>query len=181
MSGRKLTQNEIILAKKIFKESIKYIDVSIHHEKFAFFQPDNSGMTPNGDIYIDGSIKIMDYGHAIVSALDKAFFIHEMAHVWQKQNGVLNPIISAVANSIRHGFFYENSYKYFLEKNKDFLEYRMEQQAQIIEDYTRITMLNKLPNIKFLENKGRKIEVITLFEKVLSKFLLDPSYPKKGN
>lgn len=179
MSGRKLTNNEIILATKIFGKSIKYRDVSIYHEKYAFFQPNNSGMTPNGNIYIDGTIKISDYGDLAIAAASRAFYIHEMVHVWQKQNKVLNPLISAVANAIRHGFFYQEAYKYKLDTNQDFLDYRIEQQAQIIEDYSRLTIFNLQPKPGYMSNKETGISLLKLFKAVLSKFLVDPSYPTK--
>jgi len=179
MPGRKLTPNEISFAKQVFSDSIKYGQAMIYDEKFAFFQPDNSGMTPNGNIYVSGGTS-SDYGSSIEKPPLKAFFIHELTHVWKKQNNVLNPIISAVANSMRHGFFYEESYKYLLEKDKDFLEYRIEQQAQIIEDYTRITILNINPNVKHIKNRGTKADIVALFHKVLSNFISNPSYPSKG-
>jgi len=179
MSGRKLTNNEIELARKIFGASIKYDDVSIYNKKFAFFQPDNSGMTPNGSIYIDSKEIISDYGLSTIASFEKAFFIHEMTHVWQKQNKVLNPIASAIANSLRHAFFYSEAYKYTLEKNKDLLDYRMEQQAQIIEDYARIQFLHTNPNPNFISNRGTKEQIVGLFNSVLAKFLISPSYPGK--
>ena len=55
MSGRSLTEGEIKLAKPIFKDSIDYSLVRVHDEKYIFFQPGNSGMTPNGEIYVDGA------------------------------------------------------------------------------------------------------------------------------
>ena len=146
--------------------------------KNTLFQPENSGMTPNGNVYISGKSSL-NYGNSITKPPMKAFFIHELTHVWQKQNGVLNPVVSEVANLLRHVFFYQESYKYRLEKGKDFLEYRMEQQAQIIEDYTRITILNINPHVKFIENRGIKKDIVTLFQSVLSKFLFDPTYPSK--
>jgi len=51
MQERLLTQGEIKLAEKVFKSSIDYSKVKIHNKKYIFFQPDNSGMTPNGEIY----------------------------------------------------------------------------------------------------------------------------------
>lgn len=179
MKGRKLTENEIILAKKVFSKSIKYEEVNIYAEKFAFFQPNNSGMTPNGNIYTDGITISNDYGSAVTNSGLKAFFIHEMVHVWQKQNNVLNPIISAVANSIRHAFFYKEAYKYTLDRGKDLLEYRIEQQAQIIEDYAKITIFNMWPNSKLMLNKGSKPELELLFIDVLFNFINDPSYARE--
>lgn len=179
MTGRKLTKNEIELASKVFTASIKYDSVLLFNEKYAFFQPDNSGMTPNGNIYVDSKTKISDYGLSTVASFEKAFFIHEMTHVWQKQNNVLNPIASAIANSLRHAFFYSESYKYTLEKDKDLLDYRMEQQAQIIEDYTRVQFLHTNPNPNFISNRGTKEHIMGLFSSVLAKFLSSPNYPGK--
>ncbi len=179
MGYRKLTLNEINFASKVFGGSILYINVKIFHEKYVFFQPNNSGMTPNGNIYIDGKI-IKDYGKSIVDPGSKAFFIHEMVHVWQKHNGVLNPKISAIANSIRHGFNYNKAYEYTLDAEKDLLDYRMEQQAQIIEDYIRVLYLDIERSKKYLQNKESEAEIDKLYQSVLSKFLSKPSYPK-GN
>jgi len=178
MSSRKLTLNEIQLAKGIYGKSIKYSQVSVFNEKYAFFQPDNSGMTPNGNIYIHG-VTSSDFGLATTRAVLKGFFIHEMAHVWQKHNKILNPIVSAIANSLRHAFHYNEAYKYRLKDNTDLLEYRMEQQAQIIEDYVRIIKLNLLPKPTFLQNKETGKVLLKMYTSVLSKFLSDPSYPIK--
>ena len=65
-------------------------------------------MTPNGEIYISGEA-VPDY--ALANVFAKALFLHEMVHVWQKQSGVLNPIWSAVGNSLRHGFMYSRAYR----------------------------------------------------------------------
>ena len=87
MSSRNLTTGEIALAKKIFKGSIAYERVRIHDEAYVFFQPNNSGMTPNGEIYVTGGCPA-DYSTA--ESHFRAFFIHEMTHVWQFQLDVLN-------------------------------------------------------------------------------------------
>ncbi len=177
MAGRKLTVNEIQLAKWVYGDSIKYDQVIIYDEKYAFFQPNDSGMTPNGNIYIHG-ITSSDFGSLATRSILRGFFIHEMAHVWQKQNSILNPIVSAIANSLRHAFFYTEAYKYTLRDGNDLLDYRMEQQAQIIEDYVRIVKLNLLPKSFFLQNKETDMRLLGLYTAVLSKFLSDPSYPK---
>ncbi|OUS10786.1 hypothetical protein A9Q89_10510 [Gammaproteobacteria bacterium 53_120_T64] len=176
MAGRKLTINEIQFAKELYGDSIKYNQVLIFDEKYAFFQPDNSGMTPNGNIYIHG-VTSKDFGLKTTRGVLKSFFIHEMGHVWQKQNNILNPIVSAIANSIRNGFFYGESYKYQLNENADLMDYRMEQQAQIIEDCTRVAKLGLLPSPKFLKNNVSGTQLLTLYKSVLSKFIIDPSYP----
>ena len=177
---RSLTSGEITLAKKVFVNSIDYSKVKIHHEKAVFFQPSRSGMTPNGEIYIDGTT-VRDYSVATID--HKSFFIHEMTHVWQKQNGILNPILSALGNSIRHFFNYNSAYFYMLDSSNDLLDYRMEQQAQIVEDYVRIDLFGANPIVRsgttYLENTGLNPAVRkTLYKDVLKKFLINPAYSK---
>ena len=52
MKKRALTEGEIELAKSIYKDSLNYDKITIHNHKYVFFQPKNSGMTPNGKIYM---------------------------------------------------------------------------------------------------------------------------------
>lgn len=179
MSGRSLTIAETSLARTIFKRSINYTTVKIHHEKYAFFQPSQSGMTPNGEIYIDGNV-VADYGLTPQPA-SKAFFIHEMVHVWQKQNGILNPVMSAIGNSIRHGFNYNKAYKYTLKQTSDLLEYRMEQQAQIIEDYVRSNTFGLNPAPGYIQNSNiTRTQRDQLYNAVLANFISNPSYAKRN-
>jgi hypothetical protein len=132
MSERALTSGEIALAQRLYKDSIDYSTVKIHNEKYLPIQPDNSGMTPNGEIYIAGAYE-QDYSTAETKV--RAFFIHEMAHVWQYQLNILSPVGAAIAEYILNVFDYAKAYKYELAPMKDLLRYRIEQQAQIIEDY----------------------------------------------
>ena len=87
--------NEVFLAQLVFARSIDYGNVKVHDHKYMPFQPGYSGMTPNGEIYMEG-LGSPDYALEPVGL--KAIFIHEMVHVWQKQNGVLNPLWSAIGN-----------------------------------------------------------------------------------
>ncbi|OZG74331.1 hypothetical protein BTA51_04785 [Hahella sp. CCB-MM4] len=180
--ARSLTSNEVALAKNLFGISVDYSAVKIHFQKAVFFQPSNSGMTPNGNIYVDGKV-VADYG--ISNSVDeKAFFLHEMTHVWQKQNRVLNPILSAIGNSLLHFGDYGKAYFYRLDSKWDLLDYRMEQQAQILEDYSRVVFFNvnprrSGPNQFFLQNSGLTHSArLKLYKDVLKNFLLNPSYVK---
>jgi len=132
VAPRNLTAGEIALAKLIFKNSIDYTKVKVHNGKYIFFQPGNSGMTPNGEIYANG-VYSNDYSRQ--STLMKGFLLHEMVHVWQYQLNILNPVTSAIAENISHGFDYNRAYVYTLMEGKDLLDYGMEQQAAIVEDY----------------------------------------------
>lgn len=172
---RSLTLAEIGLAKKIYKSSMDYAKVKVHNGKYGPFQPNNSGMTPKGEIYVDGAYRA-DYGSA--SPYLMAFFIHEMAHVYQYQLNILDPISSAIGAAIKHGFNYDKAYFYELKPDKDLLDYGIEQQAQIIEDYYRVNFLSILPKDQYLQNKLADVKRDGLFAKVLKKFISDPAYAK---
>lgn len=176
MDGRPLTYNEILLGQQIFSTSIHWPSVRVHAHGYVWVQPQNSGMTPNGEIYSKGTAASSNY--ALADPPLQAYFVHELAHVWQAQNGVLNPIWSAVGNSLRHGFAYSRAYSYLLETGKDLLDYRMEQQAQIIEDFFRVKVLGLLPRADYLQNKEHGAALSELYESVLGNFLKDPEYAK---
>ena len=126
MISRKITPLEYLLSLKIFKHSINYNKVRIHNERYVFFQPANSGMTPNGEIYLNGAYK-EDFG--LERPATQAFFIHEMTHVWQYQNHILNPIVSATFETLSHLFDYSEAYKYTLDETKDLRDYKIDKRA----------------------------------------------------
>ena len=108
MASRIMTTGEIKLASQIFKTSIDYSKVIIHDKKYIFFQPENSGMTPNGEIYMNGSYS-KDYSK--LNGRGKGFLIHELVHVWQYQLNILNPITAAISENFAHVFDYSRAYR----------------------------------------------------------------------
>lgn len=125
-SLRLLTLGEIALARTVFASAITYPRVWIHHDSYFPFklQGRNTAMSPNGELYFrdwycdDFSRVSFQYQH---------IFIHEMAHVWQYQSGIWVRMRGLVSGFI--------SYEYTFEDGKKLLDYRLEQQAQIIADY----------------------------------------------
>ncbi len=121
---RLLTPGEIALAKTVFRSSIDYHKVWIHHNSYLPFglQDEHTAMTPNGELYFrywykeDFSKETSDTQH---------LFIHEMSHVWQREKDM---------NIIGRGLVsWLVSYRYTLD-GRLLSEYPMEQQAQIIAD-----------------------------------------------
>jgi len=174
MSERALTAGEIALAQRLYKNSINYSTVKIHDEKYLFIQPDNSGMTPNGEIYVAGA-KTYFADYSIEGVYERGFFIHEMAHVWQYQLNILSPIGAAINERILNVFDYDKAYDYELVASKDLLTYRIEQQAQIIEDFYRRWMEGAPPS-KHLKNSGGPGVYMPLYPQVLAHFLSNPAY-----
>lgn len=176
MTERNLTAGEITLAKRVFKDSLDYKKIKVHRGKYILFQPDDSGMTPNGEIYVAG---IYRQNYAAVRLELQGFFIHEMVHVWQYQLKVLNPVFSAIWETLRHGFQYEEAYTYKLVAGKDLLDYAIEQQAAIIEDYTRVRFLGLSPILHRIENTREEIRKNRLYERVLARFIANPGYARR--
>lgn len=175
--SRKLTAGEIEIAGEIYGESIRYDAVKIHDGKLFFGQPDNSGMTPLGEIHAHGNVYHADYTNEHPEM--QSFFIHEMGHVWQHQNGILNVIWSALLAQITHGFNYGRAYPYLLETDKTLTDYNLEQQASMLEDYFRVARhgLEFRPNR--ILNGGSREENLQLLESVLAEFIADPSLPNR--
>lgn len=177
MSERALTPGEINLANRVFKDSLEYSKVKIHNKKYMPFQPDNSGMTPNGEIYAVGA-RTYASDYALEDPFLRGFFIHEMAHVWQHQLNILSPISSAIAESILNLFDYAKAYKYELVAGKDLLKYRIEQQAQIIEDYYLRQLEATVPITDHMINSGGPTVYMPLYFQVLASFLVNPGYAR---
>jgi len=175
MASRSLTAGEIKLAKRIFKDSIDYNKVKIHDKKYIFFQPSNSGMTPNGEIYMNG---VYNKDYSKLNGRAKGFLIHELVHVWQYQLKILNPVTAAIFENFAHAFDYSKAYRYTLSPTKDILDYDIEQQAAIIEDYYLIYDAKLSPNASNLQNPMADVAANQLFHKVLSKFLVTPGFAR---
>ena len=85
--SRLLTAGEIEMTKTIFKDSIDYTKVKVHREEYLWFgmQPDNTAMTPNGELYFNPAHFKEDFSTSTFG--DRLWFMHEMVHVWQHQMG----------------------------------------------------------------------------------------------
>lgn len=168
MAARPLTSGEMKLARSVFGDSIDYGTVRVSPEKFGGmdFLPEGTAMAPNGNLFMPGCY-CNDYSAKDIYT--QGLFIHEMTHVWQYQNKVLAPIVEAAKLNVKYKFNYNAAYAYALDAKKDLLDYNMEQQASIVQDYF---VLKHKP----VHDVGEK----QLFEKVLKNFIADPAYAKQA-
>jgi hypothetical protein len=122
VSGRPLTPAEIALAKSVFGNAVDYAPVRLHNRKWAFFQPRNTVMAPDGHIWFHprGDTYCDDFCASSVDA--QGLFLHEMTHVWQRQKGIYLPLR-------RHPFC---RYGYVIKPGQPFEKYGIEQQAEIV-------------------------------------------------
>lgn len=107
-------------------------------------------MIPNGKIYFAPDVHEKDF--SLASDGGKHFFIHEMTHVWQYQNGqaVLaragtSQVLVELPSRIGLG---NGAYPYELDVRKNLLDYGVEQQASIVADYWAMkkNLFGKLKN-----------------------------------
>lgn len=122
MTTRALTDAETGLARSVFGDAIDYARVRIHQRKWAFFQPRQTVMAPDGDIWFHPKSDryCSDFCASDIAA--QGLFIHEMTHVWQRQKGIYLPLA-------RHPWC---RYDYLLKPGQRFEKYGIEQQAEIV-------------------------------------------------
>ena len=124
MKHRALTRGEIAVAKSIFHDAIDYSKVRLIEGKWWPLHPPGAAMAPSGNIWFHpvGGGWSDDFSKEPLSA--QAYFIHELTHVWQAQNGGRFYLLL-----MRHPFC---RYGYTLEPGKPFRRYGIEQQAEIV-------------------------------------------------
>ena len=104
-------------------------------------------------------------------------FIHELAHVWQYQTGVLNPKLSGLIEFVKNGFIYNKAYRYVLEIGRDLIDYGMEQQAAMVADYFLVEKLGESfgrHNANTESDEWKR----ELLNEVMAKFIANPEYAR---
>ncbi|MEP2775614.1 MAG: vgr related protein [Luteolibacter sp.] len=134
--SRPLAAGEKEISRLMFGDAIEPSCVRILREKAVFFQPRNVTMTPDGNIWLHPAGSIANSPHAAdfsKASLDiRAHFVHELTHVYQRQNG-LNLILEKTLMFFRHGPL--GGYAYEIIPGKPFSSYNIEQQACIVADH----------------------------------------------
>jgi|SRR5579862_5164568 len=170
MTKRALTDGEIKLAQSIFGGSLNYSKVAVFDHKINPLQPDNFNAAPDGNLYM---IKhyCADFSKAPVE--DQAALLHELTHVWQRQNNTMNLEAAFAKEMLKHKFNYRKTNDYTLEPGKDFNAYGFEQQAGIIEDYVRVSH-GRAP----LYNQG-EVAGVADYKAALKNLLANPAYARR--
>ncbi|MFZ4832667.1 type IV secretion protein Rhs [Rouxiella sp. Mn2063] len=162
-SLRLMTPGEISMAQEIYKGAIEYYKVWVHKGSYLPFglQNKKQAMTPSGEIYFRDDYT-PDFSSAAIRL--KHIFIHELAHVWQRQQGMNVKTIGL--------FSWAADYDYKLE-NRSLSSYGMEQQAQIIADYFLLTQPNgraSWDDLSFCKNGANfsDAELLKKYKKMLA-------------
>jgi hypothetical protein len=172
---RALTDGELALVRPLFGDSVDYASVRVHPDRYTIVQVDGTYMTPNGSIYAPGELFRADFAATEPSL--QAVFVHEMTHVWQHQNGV--DLFQAWLDEVeRHEGDYWAAYPYRLTAGRDLLDYGVEQQASIVEDYFLRCAFDQGP-LNLVDPPDDAAERDALYASVLSGLLTDPAYIRR--
>jgi uncharacterized Zn-binding protein involved in type VI secretion len=173
-TSRPLTSGELAMAQSIFKDSIDYSTVKVHREEYLPFglQPDDTAMTPNGEMYFNPQYYKEDF--SLSSTPDDLpnnhWFMHEMVHVWQYQLGYWVKLHGMLLHPGRLWGLLGNPYEYSLTPTSKLQDFNMEQQGDIIADYYAWVTGNPVRS-----NSGRSIKSVTPYLSVLADFLRNPN------
>lgn len=150
---RKLTSGEKLMASTMFKDSIDYDSVFICRGGI-FHNVTGNARTLGNEITLPTKSydRYKNFATSPATQGLKNWFIHEMAHVWQHQQG-FNTISSGACILVKGDYFGEGAkhngvpvgkpmaYDLNIVKDKkDFPDYNMEQQAVLIEHYYDISI-----------------------------------------
>ncbi len=117
---RHLTVGEQAMVASVFGAALDCTPVYICRSWWVL---PNYAFSPNGSIYFNKRNYVADF--ALQNVAVRAWFMHEMTHVWQVQQGV---------NVLRRAIM-DRRYAYVLAKGAKFAQFGIEQQAQMVQDY----------------------------------------------
>lgn len=118
--SRPLTEGEKAIAYSVFGGGLNVDDIQI---KTAWWVLKNYAVSPNGNVYFHADNWIEDFAKQPLGK--RAWFVHELTHVWQIQQGI----------KVFSKALFDRRYNYALKQGKDFFKYGVEQQARMVEDY----------------------------------------------
>lgn len=177
---RRLTENEIELARKIYKDNLDYDKVKIYQRRIwpAFAQSGNRAVAFRNNTSFPGVTYSEDFTESSIPT-KRGVFIHEVGHAWQHQNKIFDHRKAwlSLQFNLKNGLEYGKSYTYMLEEGKTLLDYGFEQQMAIVQDYYMLKHEGYAASFK-----GRRLNdtsdpeaLLSLYEDVLDEFLNTPT------
>ncbi len=139
---RALTAGEEALVASVFGDTLDTRGVTFRQGKWWWFQPARVVMAPDGHIWFHPRNPAWREDFSDAPLPLRAFVIHEMVHVWQRQRGI-NLLLR------RYPF---SRYRYLpLIPGKPFHAYGVEQQAEIVRHAYLLREGGRVPGAPRLE------------------------------
>src|SRR3954470_3890661 len=117
---RSLTDGEIKLAQTIFGDTIDYAKVKVFNKKYSPLLPNDFNAAPDGNLWM---VKNYTADYSKSPAEDQAALLHELTHIWQRQNKTVNLEAAFIKETLRAKFNYFATNNYMLTPGKDFAAY----------------------------------------------------------
>ncbi len=117
---RVLTVGERALARSVFGDALGLDTVRLCSSRLILKR---YAMSPNGVVYFNPNDFVTDF--SLTPLNTQAWLIHELTHVWQVQQGI----------AVFRRALVDRRYNYVLVEGKAFLQYGVEQQAQMVQDW----------------------------------------------
>jgi len=133
---RALTPGERAIAADVFGDALDREPVRLRRAKWFMFQPAWVTMAPDGDIWCHPNGGVWSTDFSTCPLWQRALFVHEMTHVWQRQSGI--NLIWQRRPFARYAYLP-------LTPGKPFTAYGIEQQAVIVEDLYRLGQGGQVP------------------------------------
>lgn len=135
---RRLTKNEVRMAKQVFADSIDFHRIKIYRG-IPLLPNANTAIAPNGNIYFPRKHCPEDFTQAGIAY--KIWLIHELTHVWQHQRGH-KVWLSGLFIMLKGGYRKRKAYAYPIPL-PHINQLNIEQQADLIAHYFAATFLPK--------------------------------------
>ena len=126
--ARELTAGELNYAMRTFEADLDFGKVRIHNVRAYFFQPSDTAITPDGEVYFPPQSYKPDFS---TNLSDAAWLIHELTHSWQHQKGMWVRLRGMLVREYAYGDLHTS--------RRPFLDYGIEQQASIVADWFRLS------------------------------------------
>jgi hypothetical protein len=169
-----LTEGEVAMARQVFKSAIRYDEVTVRAGSLLTLG--GQAMAPFGHLHFPRARCLNDFSRG--SAADQVWFIHEMAHVWQRHQayGVARAgLWMALKGGYLPGAAGAPAYRYHPQRDagKRLCDFNMEQQADLIAHYFDARFLPDNPST----SHALRCAHLPFYEAVLADFLRDPAAP----
>lgn len=176
--GRPLTPGEIRFAATIFGNALNYpaIHVSVWKDCSLGCHPKDVG---GDEIRMPKWAYEPDYSSASSNML-RCVFLHEITHLYQdeRMGGFTSGVYGFLDNVIEDVYPYrypgKDKYNYELDSSKHFLDYGMEQQAAIIEDYCLLG--HGMEPVRLKGTIPPTTDLLPFYQKYLLPLISDPEH-----
>lgn len=165
------------MARLVFKSAIRYGEVTVRAG--SLFTLGGQAVAPFGHLHFPRARCLSDFSQA--GAVDQVWFIHEMAHVWQRHQGY-GVARAGLALALKGGYLAgfaaaagAPAYHYhpLHDAGRRLCDFNMEQQADLIAHYFDARFLPGNPS----KAHALRCAQLPFYEAVLADFLRDPASP----